>query len=433
MSRVYHAQNPKHLFTSRLEIENHLLAKVHASQGGKTGTELELFVTTPEGRPPSFDQIEMLLENIAQSVKGAQLAQEKGRIVGLVLPEIGDISLEPGGQVELSTKPCTDMAELERCNRDLRDLLERACAFQGLHAEGAGHKPEFLQAEDMPRSRFHAYYDYCREQYGKKAQPLIDTMKSCCGLQVNVDPMGDKFHEIYRALLLTDVAESFAARSERQKRLHDTYASVAPEQMTPLFDALSARDNETVVRHMVDRLLTLRVPFVPDAGAAEGFRPARAVFGKTMTVGDFLAEGKLTTEILDNALSLQLTMPNLRRHGVLETRAPDSMDDMGALVKTAAQYHRMTYDDGARAALLAGFAAVDADRLAVAFQTRFEMDEKTLMRFDIGGGKTVGDLVAAVRAPQATAVENKMQAAPANANNAAAPETKIRRQSQQGG
>jgi hypothetical protein len=170
--------------------------------------------------------------------------------------------------------------------------------------------------------------------------------------------------------------------------------------MTPLFEALEARDNETVVRQMVDRLLTLRVPFVPDPSAAEGFRPARAVFGKTMTVGDFLAEGKLTTEILDNALSLQLTMPNLRRHGVLETRAPDSMDDIGSLMKTAAQYHRMTYDDTARSALLSGFAGVDSDRLRTAFQTRFEMDEKTLMAFDIGGGKTVGDLVFAVRAPQ---------------------------------
>jgi len=420
MSRVYHAQNPNHLFQNRAEIETHLLGKIHASQGGKTGTELELFVTTPEGRPPSFDQIEMLLENIALSVKGAQLSQEKGRIIGLNLPDIGDISLEPGGQVELSTKPCTDVAELERCNRALRDLLERACKFLDLHAEGAGHKPAFLQAEDMPRSRFHAYYDYCHEQYGKKAQPLIDTMKSCCGLQVNVDPMGDKFHEIYRALLLTDVAESLATRSARQKRLHETYASVAPEQMTPLFEALEARDNETVVRQMVDRLLTLRVPFVPDPSAAEGFRPARAVFGKTMTVGDFLAEGKLTTEILDNALSLQLTMPNLRRHGVLETRAPDSMDDIGSLMKTAAQYHRMTYDDTARSALLSGFAGVDSDRLRTAFQTRFEMDEKTLMAFDIGGGKTVGDLVFAVRAPQPSPAPEAVAApaaVPKNRNN----------------
>ena len=397
MSRVYHAQNPDQLFTNRAEIETHLLSKVHASQGGKTGTELELFVTTPEGHPPSFDQIEMLLEHIALSAGESGMVQEKGRIVGLSLPGIGDISLEPGGQVELSTRPCEDVAALEASNRALRDLLVLACKVLDLHVEGTGHKPEFLQADDMPRSRFHAYYAYCHEQYGKKAQPLIDTMKSCCGLQVNVDPMGDKFHEIYRALLLTDVAESMATRSDRQKRLHETYASVAPEQMTPVFETLSSRDNETVVAHMVDRLLTLRVPFVPDAEAAEGFRPAREVFGKTMTVGDFLTAGKLTVEILDNALSLQLTMPNLRRHGVVETRAPDSMDDIETLMKTAAQYHAITYNDTVRRNLLNDFAAVDAGRLRSAFLTRFDMDAKSLMSYDIGGGKTVGDLIEAVR------------------------------------
>lgn len=411
MSRVYHAQNPNHIFTSRDEIETHLLSKVHASQGGKTGTELELFVTTPEGMPPTFDQIEMLLDHIAMSVPDARRATENGRIVGLDLPGIGDISLEPGGQVELSSKPCATLEELADSNRTLRALLESACGFLDLHAEGMGHKPEFLLADDMPRSRFHAYYDYCFEQYGKKAQPLIDTMKSCCGLQVNVDPMGDRFHEIYRALLLTDVAESMATRSERQMRLHDTYASVAPEQMTPVFETLAARDNEAVVAHMVERLLVLRVPFVPDAAAAEGFRPAREVFGKTMTVGDFLAAGKLTTEILDNALSLQLTMPNLRRHGVLETRAPDSIDDLETLMKTAAQYHRMTYDDAARRSLLQDFAEINPARLRDVFLARFDMDEKTLKAFDLGGGKTVGDLISAVRAPAADIAPAAPQAA----------------------
>lgn len=47
MSRVYHSANPNHIFNSRAEIEEHLLAKVSKNAGGKIGTELELFVTTP--------------------------------------------------------------------------------------------------------------------------------------------------------------------------------------------------------------------------------------------------------------------------------------------------------------------------------------------------------------------------------------------------
>jgi len=397
MSRVYRSQNPNHIFTSRDEIAAHLLAKIAHSRGGKTGTELELFVTTPEGAPPTFDQIEMLFDHIAARVPGAARAMEKGRTVGLGLPLIGDMSLEPGGQVELSTKPCADLAELESCNRRLRGLLNEAADFYGLTVEGAGHRPAFLSAHDMPRSRFHAYYGYCRAQYGQKAEALIDTMKSCCGLQVNVDPMGDDFHEIYRALLLVDVAESLAARSTRQQRLHETYAALAPEQMTPVFEALTARNNEEVVGHMLDRLLTLKIPFVPDAAAAEGFRSTKEVFGRTPRVGDLLHAGKLTAEILDNALSLQLTMPNLRRHGVLETRAPDSMDDLAGLMQVSRRYHGFAYDAQKRAALLADFAGVEGDKLKQVFANRFDMTAKDLPAADIGGGKTVGDLIAAVR------------------------------------
>lgn len=398
MSRVYRSQNPNHIFNTRAEIIDHLLAKTQSNQGGKTGTELELFVTTPEGLPPTFDQIEMLFEHIAAHVPDAKMAMEKGRIVGLSLPQIGDISLEPGGQVELCTPPCADLESLSNSNRQLRHLLDMAAGFFDLRVTGAGHQPAFLQADDMPRSRFHAYYAYCRTEYGDKAEALIDTMKSCCGLQVNLDPMGDEFHEIYRALLLVDVAESLATRSTRQQRLHDTYAALAPEQLTPVFEALSATDNETVVGHMVDRLLQLKIPFVPDAEAAEGFRATKEVFGRTPRVGDLLHAGKLTTEILDNALSLQLTMPNLRRHGVLETRAPDSMDDIKTLDNTVALYHGFAYDARKRAQLLVDFNGIKPEKLKNVFLHRFDLPAKALMAQDIGGGKTVADLVTAVRA-----------------------------------
>ena len=102
--------------------------------------------------------------------------------------------------------------------------------------------------------------------------------------------------------------------------------------------------------------------------------------------------------ILDNALSLQLTMPNLRRHGVLETRAPDSMDDIKTLEDTAARYHGFAYDAQKRAHLLANFHDVAPEKLKEVFLNRFALTEKALMAQDIGGSKTVADLVMAVRA-----------------------------------
>lgn len=411
MSRAYRPANANHVFTSRLEIEEHLLSKVSGNAGGKIGTELELFVTKPEGRPITFDQVELVLEHMAGQFKDAQPGYEKGRMVALVLPGVGDISLEPGGQVELSTKPCATLEDLAESNQQLRQALENTARFFDLRVDGAGHKPSFLEAEDMPRSRFHAYCGYLRGVHGEKAEALINTMKSCCGLQVNLDPMGEDFHEIYRALLLVDVAHSLSQRTQRQKMLHENYAELVPDQMLPVFETLAATSNEDLIKPVVDRLLKLKVPFVPDAAAAEGFVATSVLFGATPTLGALLEQGRLTTEILDNALTLQLTMPNLRRHGVVETRAPDSTGSPESLMATAALYQRFAYDKPARQALLAQFADADPGALKEAFLSRFTLPPPTLMALELGNGQTVGSLVEAVGIaappPQACAAVKK--------------------------
>lgn len=413
MSRVYRPADPGHIFTSRHEIEEHLLSKTTANANGKIGTELELFVTTPEGLPITFDQVEMVLEHMAGQFPGTKMATEKGRIVALDIPGIGDVSLEPGAQVELSTKPVSTLQELELLNRVLRNALEQTAKHFELRVEGAGHKPGFLKSEDTPRSRFAAYRTYLRATHGvEKADALVDTMKSVTGLQVNVDPMGADFHEIYRALLLTDVAHALRDRTIRQKRLHETYAVLVPEQMLPVFEALAENCNEGVIRHVTDRLLSLKMPFMPD-NSAEGFIATSAVFGTTPTVGELLDRGALTTQLLDNALSLQLTMPNMRRHGVIETRAPDSPHTVEALMETARIYHKFAYDAAARQGLLEAAKDIDPQLLKSAFLARF--DGKDILSRDIGGGMTVAKLVAAVegRKPEAPAISPRRKAGPA--------------------
>jgi hypothetical protein len=391
MSRIYHSQNPDDLFKTRAEIEDHILSKT-SNAGGKIGTELELFVTDSAGRPLPFAGVEAVFEALVRNLPNAERVTEQGRTVGLHVPGLGDVSLEPGGQIELSPQPCTSLEELDAVNRVMRNALQAAAMSNGYEVRGQGHMETFLHAEDMPRSRFHAYYAYCRHQYGAAAEELINTMKSCCGLQVNVDPMGDEFHEIYRALLLVDVAHSLAQRTVRQQRLHDTYASLAPEQLTPVFNSLAVRNNEELAVKIVDRILKLKVPFVPDPTAAEGYQSTLRVYGHAPTVGELLVRGALTADILDNALSLQLTMPNLRRHGVVETRAPDAPETTQQQMDTAAIYVRYAYDRVARTKLLHDFAKIKPEKLEKAFLDRFDMNEKTLMAFDLGGGQRVSDL-----------------------------------------
>ncbi len=391
MSRVIRTGGSA-ILRSRAAVELYLLAKAEKNANGVIGTELELFVSTQEGKPISYAQIEKLFDHIAAKTD-AEKSTESGHVVALHIADVGDVCLEPGGQVELSTKPCKDLAELEEANKTLRAVLDEATAHFDLKVTGQGHMPSFLKAEDMPRSRFGAYYDYCRYEIGAAAEELIKTMKSVCSLQVNVDPMGKDFHKIYRALLLLDVAAAFNQVSERRDRLGRTYSHYFGAQTQPVFEALGAKSNRELVPLLVDRLLTLKVPFIPD-NSPEGFKSTREVFGAPPTVGELLEKGKLTKEILDNVLSLQLTPPNLRRHGVVETRLMDSVDTTEDVMRVARRYRAAAYDASSRARLLKRFKKADPDLLRAAFNARAEMPRKKLLKMDIGGGLTAGDLAA---------------------------------------
>lgn len=407
MSRAIRGSSAATVLTTPAEVEAYLLAKVQGATAGLIGLEQEMFVTTPEGTPPAFARIEAVLCHMAAALPQARLLTEGSYVVGVSSPVVGDVCLEPGGQIELSSAPSQGLKELAARQQALYDALVAASAREGLQVTGAGHMPSFIGAPMVPRSRFAAYVDYCARAHGdEKAQALLDTMKSCTGLQVNVDPMGEDFHKIYRALLLVELSGSFNDLSIRQKRFFDTYAPLFPRQVTPLFNAAAARDNESLMEMVVERLLLLHMPFVPDPASEEGFLPSAQVYGQTPTVGELMGKGVLTTDLLDNALSLQMTMPNLRRHGVVETRNPDTPSDMAGVMAVAARYHRAAYDVPTRDRLVTLLDACDPALLQRAYMARFAGSRADLSAMSVGGGMTVAGLIAAVDsvlAPQSAA------------------------------
>lgn len=399
MSRAIRSGEAAIVLKTPAEVKAYLLAKVARATAGLIGLEQEMFVITPNGQPPRFARIEAVLRHMAQGLPAARVLSEAGHVIGLVCPEVGDVCLEPGGQVELSCAPSHGLADLHRRQQALYDALVAAAAKEGLLVRGAGHLPSFMGAPMVPRSRFAAYADYCRAMHGEaKTQALLDTMKSCTGLQVNVDPMGADFHKIYRALLVVELSGSFSDLSDRQARFAKTYAPLFARQVTPLFNAAAARDNESLMGMVVARLLSLHMPFVPDPDTPEGFLASAAVYGVTPTVGELLAKGVLTADLLDNALSLQMTMPNLRRHGVVETRNPDTPADMAGVMAVAARYHRAAYDTAVRDRLLGVLAQCQPGLLEAAYASRFDLSRDALMALPVGNGLTVRGLIEAVEA-----------------------------------
>lgn len=397
MSRALHGGHAAIILSSVTEVEAYLLAKVAKVKAGLIGLEQEMFVTTSDGNPPSFTQIEKILNHMAGNLRDARILTEAGYTIGVTSPEVGDVCLEPGGQIELSCAPSQGLAALQKRQYALYAALVHAAQAQGLRVQGAGHLPSFIGAPMVPRSRFAAYADYCRQVHGmKKAEALLDTMKSCTGLQVNFDPMGEDFHKVYRALMLVELVGAFKDLSVRQKRFFQTYAPLFPRQVTPLFNAAAVCHNEELIKIIAERLLSLHMPFVPDPDSTEGFLPSAKVYGATPTVGALMQRGVLTADLLDNALSLQMTTPNLRRHGVVETRTPDTPCDMAGVMAVAARYHSAAYDVCVRERLLDVLAGCDPDLLARAYDARFMVDHRTLMAHSVGKELTVAALIKVV-------------------------------------
>ncbi len=113
-------------------------------------------------------------------------------------------------------------------------------------------------------------------------------------------------------------------------------------------------------------------------------------------MGELLDKRRLTGEILDNALSLQLTLPNMRRHGVLETRAPDSVNSTEEIMRIARLYSNAAYNPAERRRILLKFGDIDPHLLKAAFLRRHTLSPAALKNTVIGKGLTLQDLMAEV-------------------------------------
>ncbi|MCJ8307906.1 MAG: glutamate--cysteine ligase [Hyphomicrobiales bacterium] len=111
---------------------------------------------------------------------------DAGNIIGLVATDgMGAISLEPGGQFELSGAPLRTIHETCReSNRHLAQLREVAepmgMGFLGL---GGSPKWSFAETPQMPKSR----YDIMRAYMPKVGSHGLDMMHRTCTIQVNLD------------------------------------------------------------------------------------------------------------------------------------------------------------------------------------------------------------------------------------------------------
>jgi glutamate--cysteine ligase len=171
------------------ELVEHLAEGNKPREKWRIGTEHEKFPFYVDGNAPvpygGACGIRAILEGMQQKL-GWDPIMDAGRIIGLVEPTgQGAISLEPGGQFELSGAPLETIHQTCReGNAHLAQVREIAEPM-GVRFLGLGGSPKWTLAETpkMPKSRYEIMTRYM-PKVGTKG---LDMMYRTCTIQVNLD------------------------------------------------------------------------------------------------------------------------------------------------------------------------------------------------------------------------------------------------------
>jgi glutamate--cysteine ligase len=175
--------------TSQRDLVAHLEQGCKPRHQWRIGTEHEKLPFYVDGNAPvpyhGPRGIRALLEGM-QRVLGWEPIIDASQVIGLVGPTgQGAISLEPGGQFELSGAPVETIHQTCReGNVHLAQLREIAEPL-GIRFLGLGASPKWTLAETprMPKSR----YDIMKAYMPKVGRHGLDMMYRTCTIQVNLD------------------------------------------------------------------------------------------------------------------------------------------------------------------------------------------------------------------------------------------------------
>ncbi|MGE5515530.1 MAG: glutamate--cysteine ligase [Bacteroidota bacterium] len=173
--------------TSRRQLVEYLESGNKPADQWRIGTEHEKFAYTQDDlRPLPYEGqrgIKAMLEGLR--LFGWQPVFEGGNIIALLAADGASVTLEPGGQLELSGSPLDSIHQT--CCETYEHLkqVKQVAAKLGIGFLGMGFQPKWARADIpwMPKGR----YKIMREYMPKRGSKGLDMMLRTCTVQVNLD------------------------------------------------------------------------------------------------------------------------------------------------------------------------------------------------------------------------------------------------------
>jgi len=335
-------------------IENRSQLIEYLESGGKPpgefrlGAEQEQFVyRTDDLSPAVYDGsqpgIRRLLESLTRF--GWQSVEENGLPIAL-RRGASSITLEPGGQVELSGAPFKTVHEIYQETKTWHDELRVLSPELGLSFLAIGHQPKHRRAELpwMPKQR----YEIMREWMPRQGSLGLDMMQGTSSLQVTTDfaSEADMVKKFRVALALQPVATVLFANSPFAEGKFSGYLSLRNHIWSDTDPQRSGSlpfvfEKGMGFERYVDYALDVPMYFVNRDG---GFVDASGQSFRDFLVGRLPALPGQPPLISDWVNHLTTVFPDVRLKRFLEMRGADAGRALSRVPALAALWAGVLYD-----------------------------------------------------------------------------------------
>jgi glutamate--cysteine ligase len=372
-----------------VEGEGDLLAYFRAAETApedwRVGTEHEkIGVYADTGDRVPFEGpygINALLEKIAAKIAWDPV-QERGKTVGLIR-DGASVTLEPGGQIELSGAPLRTSRETCIEFNTHVDLVKELSDEFGIAWLGLGIDPfhEVADIPTMPKRR----YDIMRAYLPTRGDLALDMMHATATVQANFDYQdeSDMVSKMRTALMVTPIISALFANSSISNGRENGFASKR---------LMIWRDTDA------DRCGLIPFVFDPDFGYQRYLswaldipmffvvRDGEYHAGDGVTFRQFMDQGwrGFRPRMSDWDTHLTTLFPDVRLKRIIEVRGADTVP-RDLICALPALWKGILYDDGARDASWRLLEKTSAEELD---QAQLDVAKRGL-RADLGGRKVL--------------------------------------------
>ncbi len=275
---------------------------------------------------------------------------ESDHLMNVLLEDKDQLSFEPGGQLEFSSKPYPCLSDALKRMRDIQKIVDDAAKAQGITILQVGMNPWKTVEEiglQMQKPRYRAMDAFFAAQ-GPHGQRM---MRQTCTIQINLD-FGNSEETLAKRYVLGSLLAPFATAIFANSPLlgakangllsnrGDTWQHMDPTRtgFPKLDQVIKTLSRKACVEAYLGWMLNGRVVF----SERHDFK----VMDGQFTFGDWITKGFLGTKPTLNDLQthLSLQFPEVRARGFLELRSVDCQHRYWQAAP-GAFYTGLLYDD----------------------------------------------------------------------------------------